>query len=594
MDKDNTIGVVVGNTTTDSYSFILTSMKGSKGDLVYTEADIPASETNKPSRKVFVWGRILSINRTNTAFPSEIAQEIAKEQIEIRETLASTDNEYQEAEVEILGQCDEKDTKDKQISLRPLNYPVMPSAQVKTPDEVLVKKLLSGDSQNEKTIHIGSLISRNDIAINVSASKIVARHMAILAMTGGGKTVAARRIIKGLSDYGYPMLIFDPHGDYLGLFSNREKLENNEDGSKIDVKIFQPALMAKGHDEVVEMITTLFTKFDLTLSSAQTDKFYEFIESNEAKKAFGDPHGTGSVQVFDSKDIQEHLRAFKDIVRKELESETNKTTKRTIGAVLRTINQLIREIAAMQKTNQQLAKRLKSRDQSFEFENMPNLTTDPDEVVRSNRISIFYLGGFSRLLQSMIVSITLETLFKNRASLDDDRIGPFASIVEEAHNFVPGSGEEKKSTPSLLTIRKLLTEGRKFGTGVILISQRPNRLDETTLAQCNSFLILKLVNPRDQSWVQRVMEQMSNQDREALKAFANGQAFISGHAVKFPLQVQVKRDKDLETSIMGDEDFMNENKRHHKKTGANIKKRDKNSESISSIAKSAKKAKTKL
>ena len=77
MDKDNTIGVVVGNTTTDSYSFILTSMKGSKGDLVYTEADIPASESNKPSRKVLVWGRILSINRTNTAFPSEIAQEIA-------------------------------------------------------------------------------------------------------------------------------------------------------------------------------------------------------------------------------------------------------------------------------------------------------------------------------------------------------------------------------------------------------------------------------------------------------------------------------------------------------------------------------------
>lgn len=593
MDKDNTIGVVVGNTTTDSYSFILTSMKGSKGDLVYTEADIPASESNKPSRKVLVWGRILSINRTNTAFPSEIAQEIAKEQIEIRETLASTDNEYQEAEVEILGQCNENDTKEEQIFLKPLNYPVMPSAQVKTPDEILVKKLLSGDSKGEKLIHIGSLISRNDVDINISASKIVARHMAILAMTGGGKTVAARRIIKGLSDFGYPMLIFDPHGDYLGLFSNKDKLKNKSDGSKISVKIYQPALMAKGHDEVVEMITTLFTKFDLTLSSAQTDKFYEFIESNEAKKAFGDSHGVASAQTFDSKDIREHLTAFKDIVRKELESESNKTTKRTIGAVLRTINQLIREIAAMQKTNQQLAKRLKSRDQSFEFENMPNLITDPDEVVRSNQISIFYLGGFSRLLQSMIVSITLETLFKNRSSLEENRIGPFASIVEEAHNFVPGSGEEKKSTPSLLTIRKLLTEGRKFGTGVILISQRPNRLDETTLAQCNSFLILKLVNPRDQGWVQRVMEQMSDQDKEALKAFANGQAFISGHAVKFPLQVQVKRDEELETSIMGDEDFINENERHHKKTGANIKKRDENSESISSIAKSAKKAKAK-
>lgn len=593
MSEENTIGVVVGNTTTDSYSFILTSMAGSKGDLVYTEAEIPASESNKSARNVYVWGRILSINRTNTAFPSEIAQEIAKEQIEIRETLASTDNEYQEAEVEILGQCDQKDTEQEQIYLKPLNYPVMPSAQVRTPDEKLVKKLLSGTSEGEKLIHIGSLISRKDIEINVSASKIVARHMAILAMTGGGKTVATRRIIKGLSDYGYPMLIFDPHGDYLGLYSNRDKLKD-ENGNPVDVKIFQPALMAKGHDEVVEMMITLFTKFDLSLSPAQTDKFYEFVESNEAKIAFGDPAATGSRRQYDSKDIKEHLKAFETIIRNELEKEDNKTTKRTIGAVLRTVKQLIREIDLMQKTNKQLAKRLKSKDNSFEFENMPNLITDPEDVVRSNQISIFYLGGFSRLLQSMIVSITLETLFKNRASLDDDRIGPFASIIEEAHNFVPGSGEEKKSTPSLLTIRKLLTEGRKFGTGVILISQRPNRLDETTLAQCNSFLILKLVNPRDQGWVQRVMEQMSDQDREALKAFANGQAFISGHAVKFPLQVQVKRDEELETSIMGDEDFINENSEHHKKTSSNIKKRDQNSESISSIAASAKKAKTKL
>ena len=81
-DKD-TVGVVVGNTNTDSYTFILTSMAASKGDLVYTEADIPASESNKSARKVFVWGRILSISRTNTAFPSEIAQEICCSQLEI-------------------------------------------------------------------------------------------------------------------------------------------------------------------------------------------------------------------------------------------------------------------------------------------------------------------------------------------------------------------------------------------------------------------------------------------------------------------------------------------------------------------------------
>ena len=65
--------------------------------------------------------------------------------------------------------------------------------------------------------------------------------------------------------------------------------------------------------------------------------------------------------------IKEHLKVFEEIIRKELEGEENKTIKRTIGAVLRTVKQLIREIDLMQKTNKQLAKRLKSKDNSFDF-----------------------------------------------------------------------------------------------------------------------------------------------------------------------------------------------------------------------------------
>lgn len=70
--------------------------------------------------------------------------------------------------------------------------------------------------------------------------------------------------------------------------------------------------------------------------------------------------------------------------------------------------------------------------------------------------------------------------------------------------------------PSLETIRKLITEGRKFGTGLILISQRPSRVGETILSQCNSFLILRLVNPRDQNFVKQIMENLSEQDARML------------------------------------------------------------------------------
>jgi DNA helicase HerA-like ATPase len=159
------------------------------------------------------------------------------------------------------------------------------------------------------------------------------------------------------------------------------------------------------------------------------------------------------------------------------------------------------------------------------------------------------------LNQSAIVSIVLEALFAHRSTLND-LIPPFQAVVEEAHNFIPSRQEGTEETPSLTTIRKVITEGRKFGTGLVLISQRPSRLDETTLAQCNSFLVLRLVNPRDKSFVRSVMENLSEADASILQTFGPGQGIVSGQAVRFPLLVKVKFDGDLVSEAIGDEDFI--------------------------------------
>src|SRR5439155_16899072 len=103
----------------------------------------------------------------------------------------------------------------------PLTYPVKPSAAVLYPGADDVRRLLTGDDggpSSPPNLRIGSLIARSDVEVSLTARQVVSRHIAILAMTGGGKTVAARRIIRELMDLGYPLLIFDPHGDYLGLF----------------------------------------------------------------------------------------------------------------------------------------------------------------------------------------------------------------------------------------------------------------------------------------------------------------------------------------------------------------------------------------
>jgi DNA helicase HerA-like ATPase len=206
---------------------------------------------------------------------------------------------------------------------------------------------------------------------------------------------------------------------------------------------------------------------------------------------------------------------------------------------------------AMWMANERLRKRLPK----FPFEPMPDPKTQPEYFVEPGQASIIYLGGYDHLTQSTIVSIILKNLFEERASMRN-RIPPLITVIEEAHNFIPSKGEGQADTPSVEIIRKVITEGRKFGVGLLLISQRPSRLDETTLSQCTTFLDFRLVNPRDQSFVEKVMENLTKADSKLLPGFGPGQGIVSGQAVRFPLVIKVNFDEDLVSNVLGDEDFI--------------------------------------
>ena len=536
------IGTVVGSTSTDIYGFVLNNLKASVGDIVITESSIPSLE--QVEKKVLVWGRIVSMDRSNPTFPSEFAAELTRAGTNLEETIGMSASEYLHAEVQIMGCTDAKKSEDSNIILNPLNYPVRPSNKVLYPDVKILNNLLSGNNEKEKPIKIGTLINRPDVEIFFNGEALCSRHLAILAQTGGGKTVASRRIIAGLSQYGHPLVIFDPHGDYLGLSRNLEKLKEISGNGDLKVKLFTPKLLAN-KEKVADAISEIVIKLGLSMTEAQIGVFESFVKDEEFIKTLNAAETN----------LLKHLEKLEEFVSRS--NLTDSTSKRSVGPILRKIKMIKNKLYSMEATNRSLRDIFVSK--GLNFEDMPDPELSPNKIVDQNQISVFYLGGYERVVQSTIVSIILENLFENRSSMKKGRINAFSAVIEEAHNFVPSRSEEKSESPSLLTIRRLLTEGRKFGTGVILISQRPGRLDETTLAQCNSFLVLKLVNPRDQNWVRNVMEQMSEQDAKWLKAFGKGQGFSSGNAIKFPLQVQIQFDKGLEWDELGQENFIQQN-----------------------------------
>ena len=529
------IGTVVGNTSTDEFTFILTSLKAKLGDIVATEATVPGDDGAELS--VTVWGRIIGINRFNPFFPAEAAQELANSSMDALDTVLSTSRDHLEAKVLILGRTKAGEGKAGDIS--PLSYPVRPSASVHYPPSDEIKQLLNSSTASLAKLHLGTLIGRSDVDVDLTAKQVVSRHMAILAMTGGGKTVAARRVIRELAQLKYPLVIFDPHGDYLGLYEKQASL------GEVTVKLIYPEIIV--NEDTRETVGNMISKMGATLTEAQAPLHaYLLSETGIRSEARIDEF---LQEMIDN--AYRHKQQKMDNASMPAQIQDVRTA--SYGPVIRNLEKTKAQLATMARNNERLREKFKK----FAFTPLPDPAEEPEEIVAKGQISIFYLAGFDHLTQSTIASLVLESLFNERANLTD-RIPPFQVVLEEAHNFIPSRQEGAGDTPSLNTVRKLITEGRKFGTGLLIISQRPSRLDETILAQCNSFLVLRLVNPRDKSFVRSVMENLSETDANILQSFGLGQGIVSGQAVRFPLLIQVKFDEDLISNSIGDEDFIDE------------------------------------
>ncbi len=89
--------------------------------------------------------------------------------------------------------------------------------QVYIPPADEIESFLVGDTPQHRRLYLGKERGNKDVSVYVDAHMVVSRHLAVLASTGAGKTVATRKLLEELMVKGYPILIFDPHGDYSGL-----------------------------------------------------------------------------------------------------------------------------------------------------------------------------------------------------------------------------------------------------------------------------------------------------------------------------------------------------------------------------------------
>jgi uncharacterized protein len=129
---------------------------------------------------------------------------------------------------------------------------------------------------------------------------------------------------------------------------------------------------------------------------------------------------------------------------------------------------------------------------------------------------------------------------------------PLLLICEEAHVYIPRA-VESQFAGSRKSMERIAKEGRKYGVGLVVVSQRPQEVSETVLAQCGTFICLRMTNPDDQAYVRRLVPESVASLVTVLGSLGRGEALVLGEAVPVPTRIQFDRPNPTPNS--DDSDF---------------------------------------
>lgn len=126
-------------------------------------------------------------------------------------------------------------------------------------------------------------------------------------------------------------------------------------------------------------------------------------------------------------------------------------------------------------------------------------------------------------------------LFWGRNRAEGGRKRPQLVVMEEAHRYL---GKDSDN-PAREMVQRIVKEGRKFGIGAMIVSQRPSEIDDTILSQCGTFVALRLTNSSDRSKVQAALPDNLSGIADSLSVLRTGEAIITGEAAKLPVRCRI-------------------------------------------------------
>src|SRR5262245_52420954 len=276
---DRYVGTLVGECTCREFRLCLAHDSVREQDLVALDAQLRSPENNEV-QSVRVWAKVQCIERVNPLFPVEAGHELAETRTDPLGTVLSLSREMVTALCQVLG----VETATGQPGpLDHLRYPPRPATSAYRPSSADIARVVVGElgSKRERALDLATLANRPDVDVLVDGHAIVSRHLAILAMTGAGKSWTSRRLIEQLSAKNYPIVIFDPHGDYTGLADVAGL------GSRVKRYFARFPIFDEDSETVASIVSSLAYELSNTMRTRFGEVFHAaktFLNVDEAEK----------------------------------------------------------------------------------------------------------------------------------------------------------------------------------------------------------------------------------------------------------------------------------------------------------------------
>jgi DNA helicase HerA-like ATPase len=424
------------------------------------------------------------------------------------------------------------------------------------------------------SIEIGKHSSSENLSVYVDTHNLILRHCGILGSTGSGKSNTTVSILKAiLAGYaGSRIILVDPHGEYSSAFPDAKVLKIGVDATSLFIPFWlmtfeELAYFLVGADQRDEQKIEYRMLRDLVTSMKKENVNLRAGVVNRDLITADSPVPFSPRLLWHKMNWSLNATFTTSVKDEQTAATAQELTpgdaEQLIGA---TFEPYTMNNAAPYKSKgsefysyeKKILSRLK--DSRFDFlfnpgdyktanspKDLHNLLSD--WIGSYKKLAILDLSGVPfevlDIAIGLITRFVYDSMFWGRNESYTGKKRPILLAFEEAHTYL---GKGDTGGYSKAAVERVFKEGRKFGVGALVISQRPSEISETILAQIGTLIVLRLTNSSDQAIVKSSAPDNLSSLMDLLPSLRIGEAVISGEAIKIPSRVRLKLNSPRPTS----------------------------------------------